>query len=114
MWGEDAWCFVPDKARLVAEAKLLVRPGGTIAFTDWVEGSAELKAEEAQRALGLMSFPNVHDIPGYSGLLRDNGCDVLIAEDTGRMTAFFDLSLNMTEIQVTYEYLRRCNFGPRR
>src|SRR5262249_10272348 len=36
VWGEDAWCYVQDKARLIAEAARLVRPGGTIAFTDWV------------------------------------------------------------------------------
>ncbi len=38
VWGEDAWCYVADKQRLVAEAVRLVRPGGVIAFTDWVEG----------------------------------------------------------------------------
>ena len=29
-----------DKKRLIAEAARLVKPGGTIAFTDWVEGPA--------------------------------------------------------------------------
>src|SRR5215471_6412565 len=53
VWGEDAWCYVPDKEKLIAEAARLVRPGGTIAFTDWVEGSVELSAEEAQRTLAL-------------------------------------------------------------
>ena len=38
VWGEDAWCYVVDKPRLMAEAARLVKPGGTIAFTDWVEG----------------------------------------------------------------------------
>jgi SAM-dependent methyltransferase len=35
VWGEDAWCYVADKDRLVAEAARIVRPGGVIAFTDW-------------------------------------------------------------------------------
>ena len=38
VWGEDAWCYVWDKPRLIAEAARLLRPGGTIAFTDWVSG----------------------------------------------------------------------------
>ena len=38
VWGEDAWCYVVDKAELIAEAARLVKPGGLIAFTDWVEG----------------------------------------------------------------------------
>ena len=36
VWGEDAWCYVEDKDELIAEAARLVKPGGTIAFTDWV------------------------------------------------------------------------------
>jgi SAM-dependent methyltransferase len=50
VWGEDAWCYVVDKPRLIAEAARLVRPGGVIAFTDWVEGPAELS--EADRSGG--------------------------------------------------------------
>jgi len=40
VWGEDAWCYVVDKPALIAEAVRIVRPGGTIAFTDWIEGPA--------------------------------------------------------------------------
>jgi len=39
VWGEDAWCYVADKTKLIAEAARIVKPGGTIAFTDWVEGA---------------------------------------------------------------------------
>ena len=47
VWGEDAWCYVVDKAKLVAEAARLVKPSGTIAFTDWMEGPAAMSDEEA-------------------------------------------------------------------
>ena len=110
VWGEDGWCYVPDKPKLVAEAARLVRPGGTIAFTDWVEGPTEMSADEAQRALGLMNFANVQDIPGYVQLLDANGCEVRIAEDTGRLPHFFDLSLQMTEKQFTYDILATVHF----
>ena len=40
VWGEDAWCYVVDKKQLIAEAVRLVKPGGMIAFTDWIEGPA--------------------------------------------------------------------------
>lgn len=110
VWGEDAWCYVPDKAKLVAEAARLVRPGGVIAFTDWVEGDTAMSAEEARRALGLMNFANVQDMPGYVHLLRENGCDVRIAEDTKRLPSFFDLSLNLIELQFTYDVLATVQF----
>jgi SAM-dependent methyltransferase len=31
-WSEDAWCYVADKPKLIAEAVRMVRPGGVIAF----------------------------------------------------------------------------------
>jgi len=110
VWGEDAWCYVPGKAKLIAEAVRLVRPGGTIAFSDWVEGPVELSAEEAERALTLMSFPNVLDVGGYTEILSANGCEVLAAEDTGRLTGFFDLALDMAERQFTYDMLATMQF----
>jgi len=28
VWSEDAWCYVPDKPKLIAEAARIVRRGG--------------------------------------------------------------------------------------
>jgi len=110
VWGEDAWCYVADKARLIAEAVRIVKPGGVIAFTDWVEGPAGLSEADAARLLRFMKFPNVQDIPGYVELLKANGCEVLVAEDTGRFPAYIDLYQNMVEMQLTYDALRIMRF----
>ncbi len=109
VWSEDAWCYVTDKPRLIAEAARIVRPGGVIAFTDWVEG-AGLTDTEAQRFLGMMTFGNVEDIPGYVNLLSASGCDVSVAEDTGRFPMYVNLYLNMIEMQLTYDVLRTIGF----
>jgi len=110
IWGEDAWCYVVDKARLIAEAARLVKPGGLVAFTDWVEGKAGLSDAEADRFLAFMKFPNVQDIPGYSGLLKANGCEVTMAADTGRFSPYVDLYLSMLDMQLTYDALRIIGF----
>ncbi len=110
IWSEDAWCYVPDKPTLIAEAARLVRPGGVIAFTDWVEGPAGLSDSEAQRFLGMMTFANVEDIGGYAKLLSASGCEVRVAEDTGRFAPHFELYLNMIEMQLTYDVLRTLAF----
>jgi ubiquinone/menaquinone biosynthesis C-methylase UbiE len=110
VWGEDAWCYVANKPKLIAEAARLVRPGGVIAFSDWVEGPVELSDAEAQRFLGMMSFANVEDIGGYTRLLSQSGCDVLLAEDTGRFPAYMDLYLKMIEMQLSYDVLATVAF----
>jgi ubiquinone/menaquinone biosynthesis C-methylase UbiE len=106
VWGEDAWCYVSDKPKLIAEAIRLVRRGGTIAFTDWVEGPAGLSTAEAARFLTFMKFPNVQTIPGYRRLLEERGCTVILAEDTGRFAPYVDLYLQMVGRQLTSDALR--------
>jgi ubiquinone/menaquinone biosynthesis C-methylase UbiE len=110
VWGEDAWCYVVDKPKLIAEATRLVKPGGVIAFTDWIEGKTGLSQAEADRFLTFMKFPNILDLKGYSDLLTANGCQVQVAEDTGRFAPYVDLYLDMLNKQLTYDALRILGF----
>jgi len=109
VWGEDAWCYVVDKNKLIAEAARIVRPGGVIAFTDWVEGKG-LSQPEAERFLRFMKFANIQSIAGYRDLLKANGCEVLAAKDTGRFSPCIDLYLNMLGTQLTYDALQIIGF----
>jgi SAM-dependent methyltransferase len=110
VWGEDAWCYVADKDRLIAEAVRLLRPGGTIAMTDWIEGRPGLSEDEARRFLTFMKFPSIQDQDGYATLLEKHGCEVLVAEDTGRFAPCVDLYVNMLTEQLTYDALRILGF----
>ena len=111
VWGEDAWCYVVDKEKLISEAARIVRPGGVIAFTDWIEGNAGLTDAEAERFLTFMKFPNVQNLEGYSDLLVANDCEVITAEDTGRFGPYVDLYLNMLNMQLTYDALKIIGFN---
>jgi ubiquinone/menaquinone biosynthesis C-methylase UbiE len=106
VWGEDAWCYVADKSKLIAEAVRLVKPGGTIAFTDWIEGASSLSAAEADRYLAFMKFPSVQDLGGYRALLEKAGCEVLVAEDTKRFAPYCGLYIQMIDMQLTSDALR--------
>jgi len=101
---------VVDKARLIAEAARLVKPGGLIAFTDWIEGPAGLSQPEAERFLSFMKFPNIQDLKGYQDLLVAHGCQVQVAEDTKRFGPCVDLYLDMLNKQLTYDALRIIGF----
>ena len=100
VWGEDAWCYVVDKKRLIAEAARLVKPGGIIAFTDWVDGPKPWAAGEAERYRTFMKFPNTLTLDGYATLLKNSGCEMLVTEDTGRYAPHVHLYLEHAEHAV--------------
>lgn len=110
VWGEDAWCYVVDKPALIAEAVRLVKPGGTIAFTDWLEGPLGTTDAERQRLLRFMKFPNIETLDGYAALLSAAGCKVELAEDTGNFVPCVDLYLQMVERQLTFDALSILGF----
>jgi ubiquinone/menaquinone biosynthesis C-methylase UbiE len=110
VWGEDGWCYVKDKPALINEAVRLVRAGGTLAFTDWIEGPAGLSDPEAERFLSFMKFSNIQDLQGYKDLLKARGCEILRAENTGRFPEYVDLYLNMLQKQLTYDALKIIGF----
>jgi SAM-dependent methyltransferase len=110
VWAEDAWCYVEDKPTLINEAVRLVRTGGIVAFTDWIEGPAGLSDPEAERFLTFMKFPNIQDLQGYKDLLKARGCEILRAENTGRFAEYVDLYLNMLQKQLTYDALKIIGF----
>ena len=114
VWSEDAWVYVPDKARLIAEAARIVKPGGTIAFSDWVEGPEGLDETEAAPLLRALRFPNLLDIEGYRALLEGNGCTVQSAEDTGAFAPCMELFVRLLETQLKYDALQLLGFDPDR
>ena len=110
VWGEDAWCYVGDKRALIAEAARIVRPGATIAFTDWIAGPQPMSSEEADRYLRFMKFPNILDVDDYRALLEESGCEVQTAQDTERFPSHVDLYLKMLNMQLTYDALKLIGF----
>jgi sarcosine/dimethylglycine N-methyltransferase len=114
VWGEDAWCYVEDKRALIVEAARLLRPAGTIAFTDWVEGPAGLEAAEAERLLRFMRFPSILNIDDYRLLLDAAKLRIEVSEDTGRFAPYFDLYREMITQQLTYDALKAVDFDVER
>ena len=73
--GQEAWCHVPDKPRLLSECARVVKPGGAIAFTDILRRS-KLSEAEMQRLQREMTFPTLETLEGYPALLEAQGCTV--------------------------------------
>ena len=110
VWGEDAWCYVVDKPKLIAEAVRIVKPGGTIAFTDWIEGASPMTDSEAERLLKFMKFASIDNLQDYREMLVENNCRIIHCADTGRFASHVDLYLNMLNMQLTYDALKIIGF----
>jgi ubiquinone/menaquinone biosynthesis C-methylase UbiE len=107
VWGEDAWCYVEDKEKLIGEAARVLKPGGTIAFSDWVEGPAGMDDETAGRICRFMKFPDVYTKDKYEEVLRRNGFGIRVSEDlTEQFAKYVEFYIRMLTEQLYFDALR--------
>jgi ubiquinone/menaquinone biosynthesis C-methylase UbiE len=80
VWGQDAWCYVTDKNKLLTEAARVIKPNGTIAFTDWIQ-IGNMSEAEWLSLNEFMVFPYMETLEGYQKLLEETGFEVVESED---------------------------------
>ena len=80
VWGQDAWCYITDKERLIQECARVVKPGGGVAFTDWLE-TGPMTDEEWTALHTFMVFPYMETLDGYAALAEAAGLAVIEKED---------------------------------
>lgn len=81
VWGQDAWCYIRDKPRLISEVNRVLKRGGTLAFTDWIWGPVSPTGEESDYLMEFMVFPDLQTIDGYKDLIKGEGLDIIETED---------------------------------
>jgi ubiquinone/menaquinone biosynthesis C-methylase UbiE len=80
IWGQDAWCYVTDKKKMLVEAARVIKPGGTIAFTDWIQ-VGNMSEREWEALNKFMVFPYMETLEGYEKRLMESGFEVIEKED---------------------------------
>jgi sarcosine/dimethylglycine N-methyltransferase len=107
VWGEDAWCYLDSKEGLIEEAGRVLKPGGVIAFSDWMTGPSGLSTEEAERIHGFLKFPNTESLKSYENVLKKYGMQIKSSEDLcEQFVNSMDLYHRMITEQLTYDALR--------
>jgi ubiquinone/menaquinone biosynthesis C-methylase UbiE len=96
-WGQDAWCYVTDKNRLLSEATRVLKSRGLIAFTDWLQVGTMTESEWADLN-SFMAFPYMETLEGYTKELKKLNFKILEAED---------LSLDFTHHCHLYQEMLR-------
>lgn len=80
VWGQDAWCYITDKERLVGEACRVMKSGGVIAFTDWIQAGS-MSDNEWEELNTFMAFPYMETLDGYERMLIEEGFTIVEKED---------------------------------
>ena len=110
VWGQEAWCYVTDKERLIKEAYRVLKPGGMIGFTDWII-TGKVTPIELDPLYDSMTFPYMESIEGYKELLKKNGFKVIEALDqTEEFAKCFDDYYQ--KVTVALKPTIQENFGP--
>jgi len=78
--GQESWLHIPDKSALISECTRVLKPGGTIAFTDIVARSPLEPPMEARLA-AEMQTSNIASVETYVALLKKSGCMVKVQDD---------------------------------
>ena len=86
VWGQDAWCHIPDKEKLIEEVGNVLKSGGQVAFTDWVE-TGPLTGKPREDMLAAMAAPNIATLNDYKSYLENNGCKVVHQENVSDVFA---------------------------
>jgi ubiquinone/menaquinone biosynthesis C-methylase UbiE len=109
VWGQEAWCYVTDKNRLIQEAYRVLKPGGMMGFTDWCI-TGKITPQELEPLYDSMAFPYMESIDGYKELMIKNGFKVIEALDqTEAYAKCFDQYYDMVHVQLKPTILK--NFG---
>ncbi len=80
VWGQDAWCYITDKERLIGEARRVLKPDGVIAFTDWIQ-VGNMSDAEWKDLNSFMAFPFMETLDGYEKILGEKGFRIMEKED---------------------------------
>ena len=80
VWGQDAWCHIPDKAKLIEKIGNVLTSGGLVAFTDWIE-TGPLTGKPREDILAAMAAPDIATLDEYKSYLENNGCKIVHQEN---------------------------------
>ncbi len=78
--SQEAFLHIPDKPKAIGEAFRVLKPGGRLAFTDWIIHRPLQKADAEEMWEGIAA-QTLQSISGYEALLSGAGFNGVAGED---------------------------------
>jgi cyclopropane fatty-acyl-phospholipid synthase-like methyltransferase len=79
--SQDALFLVPDKAQSHAEIHRVLAPGGTFAFSDFLQPKAEISARARRHVYDRVRWSSGFSLVGYQSALEKAGFEIRLARD---------------------------------
>lgn len=81
--SQDALFLVPDKPRTHLEIHRVLRPGGTFAFSDFLQPKPEIGERARRHVYDRVRWNSGYSLVGYQSALERAGFEILLARDLG-------------------------------
>ena len=98
VWSVESISHYPNSAKFFASAARLLKPGGTMAITDWFKkaGLAKREYEKFLQPIEKGMLVELHTMSDYETLMRENGLRVVETEILNKNCAkTWDVCLNI-------------------
>ncbi len=86
VWSQEAFLHGADKNKILSECYRVLKPGGTLIFSDILVRRDTPRADR-ERIYARLSTVDIWDFPDYEEGLKQHGFDVLKAEDHSQYVA---------------------------
>jgi SAM-dependent methyltransferase len=79
--SQDALFLVPDKPRSHAEIYRVLRPGGLLAFSDFLQPTAEIGERARKHVYDRVRWSSGYSFVGYQQALESAGFEIVLARN---------------------------------
>jgi SAM-dependent methyltransferase len=79
--SQDALCLVPDKPRTHTEMFRVLRPGGLLAFSDFLQPREEVSQRAREHVFDRVRWNSGYSFLGYQSALAGVGFEILLARN---------------------------------
>ncbi len=79
--SQDALCLVPDKPRSHAEMYRVLRPGGLLAFSDFLQPKKQISQRAREHVYDRVRWNGGYSFVGYQAALVEAGFEIILARN---------------------------------